>query len=226
MTTSRALEQANRPRVWEASSRGVRRLSRLKGMPVIDLLKAQRVGKVRNVYLDPAAGRIAALDVGPHGEFKKAHIAGRHVRRIGHQAIVLLTAQDIGDESMLGAGAIDVRTLIGLQAITDEGDRVGVVSDVYLNPDTLAVDAYELRTPPLTRSIKGPQLIMPARLVICSQELMIVTPAGRELAQTRVDQEAEPAAAIWRHENLRVLSPSAAAISNHREPGTPAAPAA
>jgi len=192
-------------------------------MPVIDLLKARRVGKVKNVFLNATTGRLAALDVGHYGPFKHAHVAGRHVRRIGHQAIVLVSAEDLEDAAMLSEDMIDVHTLLGIEVLTDEGDRVGYVSDVYLNPDTLAVDAYALRTPPITRLFKGPRMIAPERMVLCSHQLMIVTPEGREAAHAIVAPEADLALPSWRDGTVRVLSPGAVVVDGHSEPLTPVA---
>jgi len=192
-------------------------------MPVIDLLKAQRVGKVKNAFLNATTGRLAALDVGHYGAFKHAHVAGRHVRRIGHQAIVLVSAEDLEDAAMLSEDMIDIRTLLGIEVLTDEGDRVGHVSDVYLNPDMLSVDAYELRTPPLTRLFKGPRMVAPERMVLCSHQLMIVTPLGREATHAIVTPEADLALPSWRDGTVRVLSPGVAALNDHSEPLRPVA---
>jgi hypothetical protein len=60
-----------------------------------------------------------------------------------------------------------------MEVIDDGGDRMGFIQDVYLNRDTLAIEAYELETPWWEHQFRGPRLLMPGQIHSCSHDLMI-----------------------------------------------------
>jgi len=173
--------------IWDPYWRSIRRLSQLRGMPVIDLSRAHRVGYILDVFINPSVRRLSALAVGPSGEFRQDWVAGTHVRRIGRNAVVIQASEDKAEIADPGESddSIDSKTLNGLEVLADNGDRVGYVSDVYLNPDTLAVQAFELSTPLWERWLRGRRLVKPDGMLLCSRELMIVPSHGRTV--TAVD---------------------------------------
>jgi len=146
----------------------------VRGMPVIDLASARRAGFVLDAFIDPLDGCIAALDVGGRGEGGHRRLPGPNVRRIGRHAVVVFRPEGLAEPLLDEDRALDIGVLLGLEVLTDTGDRVGFISDVYLDPDTLAVNAYELRTPTIERWLKGPRLILPRQVVLCSRDLMVV----------------------------------------------------
>jgi len=177
-------------REWGWYRQDVRRLSRMRGMPVVDLSTAHRIGHVVDIFLDPNAGRLAALEVGPTRAFNQKRMDGRFVRRIGLQAI--MTIAPAGREEFelpTDDRVVDVDTMIGLEVLAEDGDRVGFVSDVYMNPDTLSIDAFELRTPPFERLMRGQRLVLPDAMLLCSRDLMIVPAEGGRAAEVDPDIE-------------------------------------
>jgi uncharacterized protein YrrD len=175
-------------------------------MTVVDLAKARRVGIVQEVFLDPSRGRLGGLEIGPAGEFPEPRVAGRDLRHLGQHAIVMRTPRA---EERAGPEGEDwglpLPTVLGLEVLTDYGDRVGYLSDVYLNPDSLAVEAYELRTPLWERWLGRRRLVQPQQVLVCSAELMIVPASEREMviAGSRVDSAADTAS--WPAASLQLV---------------------
>jgi uncharacterized protein YrrD len=162
-------------------------------MPVIDLSHARRMGHVRNVFVDPDEAMLTGLSVGPSGEFPQARLLWSQIHRIGQHAIMIRAsdsggATSVHDERM---DALDLQILHGLEVLDDKGDRVGYVSDVYLNPDTLAVRGYELRTSLWERLISGWRVVPPDSVLACSQDAMIVPSRHRS-----TEREAPPTDAL------------------------------
>jgi len=175
----RRRQQSAQPQGWRHVPMPVRRLTQLRGMPVVDLSSASRVGYVTNVLLDPNSGSIQALDVSSE-EGDLMRVKGIDVRRIGQHAVVLLPGTDrVSNHVCPVEDWIDISDLIGLEVLSDTGDRVGFISEAYIAPETLEVDAYELDTPQWQVWLKGPRTIAPESVILCSAEVMIVPAPGR-----------------------------------------------
>jgi sporulation protein YlmC with PRC-barrel domain len=106
-------------------------------------------------------------------------------RRIGHHAVVIEGGAEFVPTPLENDRWLESGALLGLEVLADGGDRVGYLSDVYVNRDTLAVEAYELRTPWWERWLGRPRLIMPDQVLASSHELMIIPD------QRRAGQESE-----------------------------------
>jgi len=199
-------------REWGWYRQDVRRLSRMRGMPVVDLSTAHRIGHVVDIYLDPNEGRLAALEVGPTRAFHQKLLDGRFVRRIGLQAI--MTIAPAGQEEFdlpSDDRIVDMDTMLGLEVLAEDGDRVGFISDVCMNPDTLSVDAYELRTPLLERIFRGQRLVLPDAMMLCTGDLMIVPADARHAPKEPLDiaDLARPTALRWEDEVAATTAHSA-----------------
>ena len=80
----------------------------------------------------------------------------------------------------------------------------GFVNDVYLNRDTLTVEAFELETPWHEHRFRGPRLIMPSQVHSCGQDLMIVVPRGSRVARPVAAPEMRNLQVGWEERTLRV----------------------
>lgn len=189
--------------LWDPYWRSVRRLTHVRGMPVIDLTRAHRVGHITEVFVNPETRRIAALQVGPAGEFRQQFVAGAHIRRIGDRAVVIQAADGAAEFGDLEEPeAIDSRTLTGLEVLADNGDQVGYISDVYVSPDSLVVKEYELRTPIWERWLRGRRSISPDQVLLCSRELMIVPAQRSGRARSTWDPDSD---SLGNEETLKVM---------------------
>jgi uncharacterized protein YrrD len=207
------IRRSNGPRVEQiASRRGeapIKRLSQLRGMPVVDISSAHRIGTVVNVHLDPNAGSVESMDVGRNGEATERRVKVVDLRRIGKDAVVMLPAATNGSHRPDALdGFIDTATITGLEAIDEEGDRLGFISDILINADSLEVHAYELTTPFLERLFRGPRRIAPDRVLMCSRDVMVIRSA-RPAVVISVTPDLQQRAGDLRTRPLR-LAPSVA----------------
>jgi sporulation protein YlmC with PRC-barrel domain len=168
-------------------------------MPVVELSSALRMGNVTNVLLNPNDGSVESFDVARVGETPARNVSAEDIRRIGKDALVMLPAarwpRPAQDEAP--AASLDVSTITGLEVLADTGDRVGFIADVLVNPETLAIELYELESPYWERRFRGQRRIRSASVLICSHEIMLIRTgdAGGKLAvdpdfrQARTDDE-------------------------------------
>src|SRR5919198_330453 len=157
----------------------------VRGLPVIDSRSARRVGTVSDVHVDAAAGRLAALDVRVTDTDAIERIPAERVRRLGHDA-VMLKGGYISDNARplkIGEDWLDLGVLVGLEVLADSGDRVGHLADVYVDQDSLRVEAYKLVVPVLERWFGGGSRIAPDVVTACSRDVMIIRAAHRVIEQ-------------------------------------------
>lgn len=149
------------------------RLTKVPGLPVVDTHVARQAGIVSDVLLDLHAGRVAVLNV-KHGDgWLVQRIPAEYVYRLGPHTV--LVADTVAVD--LGPPASDQRwfpieSVVGLEVLTEGGDRVGRIVDAELDDQTLAVRAYLLRG--ATGAWRRHGRIHPDEVVTASPELMLV----------------------------------------------------
>ncbi len=161
------------------------RLKQLRGLPVIDPTAARKIGFVHDYQVDPASGRLAALDVSSDGNEEGARILAARIRRVGGSAVILTadggttpsTPPEVKDQWL------DAATLNGLEVMGDDGNRIGRLVDAAFDQDTLEIDAYLLGASGLDQLIGRRGRITPVKVHSCSRELMMfATGRTKELA--------------------------------------------
>jgi len=166
------------------------RLKELRGLPVIDPTAARKVGTVTDYQIDPVSGRIAGVDITSVDDNDGARILAPRIRRVGQNAVILTARGGAAPNAPVEISEhwLDASTLIGLEVMGDDGNRVGRLLDASFDQDTLELDAYLLKASLWERLISRGGRIVPNRVHACSRELMLVS-TGRlkELAA-----EAEP----------------------------------
>jgi uncharacterized protein YrrD len=194
------------------------RLKEIRGLPVVDPTAARKIGTVSDYLVDPASGRLAALEVqGREGDHTE-RIPGHRIRRIGQHAVVLTgrttsssssTTSDAQDERWL-----DSASLVNLEVLGDDGNRIGCLTDAIFDQDSLQIEAYLLQAG-LWERFFGRQRgrLQPSQVASCSRELMIVTSgrltdAAEEPADTTTDKAAEPSASLGVPLKLEDRAPS------------------
>ncbi|MCA1645740.1 MAG: hypothetical protein LC797_09840 [Chloroflexi bacterium] len=149
------------------------RLTKVTGLPVVDTHVARQAGIVSDVLLDLHAGRLAVLNVKHADGWLVQRIPAEFVYRLGPHTV--LVADTIAVD--LGPPAADQRwfpieSVVGLEVLTEGGDRVGRIVDAELDHQTLAVKAYLLRNASGPWRLSG--RIHPDEVVTCSTELMLI----------------------------------------------------
>jgi sporulation protein YlmC with PRC-barrel domain len=149
------------------------RLSKIPGMAVVDTHVARQAGVVSDVLLDVQSGRVAVLNVKHADGWLLQRIPADYIYRLGPHTVLVADTAAVD----LGPPASDQRwfpiaSLVGLEVLSEGGDRVGRIHDADVDDQTLEVTAY------LLKNASGPWRrqgrIHPDEVVTCSTELMLV----------------------------------------------------
>jgi sporulation protein YlmC with PRC-barrel domain len=153
------------------------RLKELRGLPVIDPTAAHKIGTVVDYQVDPASGRLAALDISGADERGDERIQAQRIRRVGSSAVILTTRGGSmpGSTPEINEHWLDTSTLVGLEVMGDDGNRIGHLVDATFDQDTLEINAYLLQASIFERLFGRRGRIEPAKVHACSRELMMVT---------------------------------------------------
>src|ERR1700681_981007 len=122
------------------------RITKVTGLPVVDTHVARQAGVVADVLLDMQAGRVAVLNVNHGDGWLVQRIPAEYVYRLGPHTVMVsdTVSVDLGPPS-LEQRWLPIQALVGLEVLTDGGDKVGHLVDADLDDQTLAVKAYLLR---------------------------------------------------------------------------------
>jgi sporulation protein YlmC with PRC-barrel domain len=166
------------------------RLKELRGLPVIDPTAARKVGTVTDFQVDPDAGRIAALDITPVDGSDGERILGHRIRRVGRHAVILTGRAGSTPNTTveLNEQWLDASTIVGLEVLGDDGNRIGRLIDANFDQDSLDIEAYLLRSTFWERLTGRRGRIQPAKVHSCSRELMIVTSGRVKPAPDEADE--------------------------------------
>jgi sporulation protein YlmC with PRC-barrel domain len=143
------------------------------GLPVVDTHVARQAGVVSDVLLDLQAGRVAVLNVQHADGWLIQRIPAEYIYRLGPHMV--LVADSVAVD--LGPPPADQRyfpldTLVGLEVLTEAGERVGHIADAELDAQTLAVKVYFLKE---TRGLwRRRGRVHPEDVLTFSPELMVV----------------------------------------------------
>jgi uncharacterized protein YrrD len=153
------------------------RLKEIRGLPVVDPVAARKIGTVSDYLVDPATGRLAALEIQGREGTTDERIAAHRIRRIGQHAVVLTGRATSGStasfdsERWLGSASLG-----NLEVLGDDGNRIGRLTDASFDQDTLEIEAYLLHANVWERLFgRHRGRIQPHQVASCSPELMIVT---------------------------------------------------
>src|ERR1043166_8545948 len=92
------------------------------------------------------AGRVAVLNVKHADGWLVQRIPAEYVYRLGPHTVPVAdtVAVDLGPPAA-GAHWVPIKSVVGLDVLTEGGDAVGQIVDADLDDQTLAVKAYLLR---------------------------------------------------------------------------------
>ncbi len=165
------------------------RLKELHGLPVIDPTAARKIGTVADYQVDPVSGRLAALDVTGAENHGDERVVASRIRRVGRNAVILTGrgGAAAGSPPEINERWLDASSLVGLEVMGDDGDRIGSLTDATFDQDTLAIDAYMLKAAGWLRftTTYGGR-IQPDKVHACSRHIMIYSTG-------RVTESPEPA---------------------------------
>ena len=149
------------------------RITRVTGLPVVDTHVARQAGVVSDVLLDMQNGRVAVLNVNHADGWLVQRIPAEYVYRLGPHTVMVseTVAVDLGPPAAEQSW-FPIQSVLGLEVLTDGGDRVGLIADAEVDDTTLVVTAYLLRN--AQGAWRRHRRIHPDEVVSCSPELMLV----------------------------------------------------
>jgi len=148
-------------------------LSKVTGLPVVDTHVARQAGVVSDVLLDLQTGRVAVLNVQHADGWLVQRIPAEYVYRLGPHTVLVsdTVAVDLGPPQP-DQRWFPLQSLLGLEVLTEGGERVGHIADAELDAQTLIVTAYLLKEAKGVWRKRG--RVHPDEVVTYSPELMIV----------------------------------------------------
>jgi uncharacterized protein YrrD len=123
------------------------RASDLLGLPIVDLVQAEKLGKVEEIVIDPDARMICAFVV-KDGRIRRRNRAlpAQRVYAIGPEALTLETVAGAPDEADVD-GLPTLSELAGRKVLSRHGKLLGAVSDVLIDEDSGQIIGYALDVP-------------------------------------------------------------------------------
>lgn len=169
----------------------------LRGLRIISLVSALRMGTVEDALLDPSCRYVAALSVREYGPGKRQYVLRGAVQRVGRHAVILSGSDDVPTEAALEdpGRLINLRTLIGLEVVSDQGNLLGRVRNAVIDTSTLAIEAYEVAQSGLRR-MRAPLRVDAAQTLSGSKDVLIV-PEGAVLGGSGPEMEAARDVRRW-----------------------------
>lgn len=117
--------------------------TQLRGMSVVSIVGAEKMGEVQDLVLNPDAQQVVAIRIKliPEGVVKT--ISAREVR-VGNDAVTIKDPKSIGEEDLTEVeGTVDLATLLGTKVLSHSGNLLGNIEGVEI--DTyMKITGYEV----------------------------------------------------------------------------------
>lgn len=134
-------------------------VTNIMGFLVVAHEEGQQLGNIYRIYIDPEVGRIASLSFRAGPMSKPEFVNAEFIERIGEDVVLITGKKAISKitEKTKPAGR-DLKDLLGAWVTTMNGEHLGTLIDLDVNPDTweitdlwlgdgghLQIDAADLR---------------------------------------------------------------------------------
>lgn len=164
------------------------RVSELKGLPVIAVDNADKLGTVDDVLIDLNGRTLAGLRISMSGLFAgHKDLAWPDIRAIGSDAVTVQSGDVLKDpkdviqlSDLPDSGYID-----GSKVMTEGGKEIGSVADIEFDQSSGAMTGFRLSTGFLSR-LEGESHTVPiASVKSVSKDMVVVTDDVVERAELR-----------------------------------------
>ncbi len=122
------------------------------------LTGGERIGRIDDVILHAATGRITGFLIGAGGLFSKAgFLPAGQVQTLGTDALTVPTAEALQDHSpaQTDPAEIAAKSLEGRPVLTESGTVLGKVAGILVDDQTLMVSALSLSTGIMDNALHG-----------------------------------------------------------------------
>ena len=148
----------------------------LIGRPVVDRTTARVLGITVDAFFDTTATLIVALEVASSGRESGERVPAESITRIGNRAVMV---ERRSDSEPIGAGHtldhwLNYRSLMGLEVLDEDGDRVGHLHNARVDPERLSISIFQLAGAGWRRWLNLGSVIRPEEVCSCSRDLMLV----------------------------------------------------
>lgn len=157
------------------------RLTRLRGLPVVDWRVAHQAGVLEDMLLDLAQGRLACLSVHYGEGWLVQRVSAAQIHRLGPQVIVIAGAANLAFEGprISDPSWIELGRLLGLHVYTEGGDCLGRVADVHVDAETLSLAYLSLGDQPSGIPLRRRDRVQVSEVVSYSNQLVVVRDPSR-----------------------------------------------
>jgi sporulation protein YlmC with PRC-barrel domain len=141
-------------------NRAVIRASALRGRAVVDLDRAEKLGTIDRIVVDPDARRVAGFLVSRgksvSGEGMHMTVPASSVHAIGPDALTVLRPAAIADDAMRRIDNLPKASdLIGLKVVSEDGRLLGRVDDILINREDGRIVGYTLGGQDILNKLEG-----------------------------------------------------------------------
>lgn len=161
----------------------MQKIKELLGLPAINLSTGEQIGEVIDVVIDAANYRL----VGVLLRHKSWFHAGQGIlyadMSIGPDAITVADQSAVINAAALAAQRqiLTCEDMIGKQLVTPEGELMGTLSDIYLDPATGLLTAYEVSDSVIKDLLEGRSTMpLPAAQRIAEEAVIVELDARQE----------------------------------------------
>ncbi|MDD2443617.1 MAG: PRC-barrel domain-containing protein [Desulfotomaculaceae bacterium] len=162
----------------------MRKGKRFVSMPVISLEEGRQIGTVKEIVVDPAGKKVAALIVDQKGWFKEQRfIPYNRIHSIGKDAVTI--EKTTGVEKAAGlpdiVGLLKERVRIaGAKIVSENGKTLGYVDEFYVDTATGTIAGLEFSGNFFNGMIRGRAFIDIAYVRTLGKEVVVITNEGVE----------------------------------------------
>jgi sporulation protein YlmC with PRC-barrel domain len=165
----------------------------LRGLRIFSLMSALRMGVVADALLDPSCRHVEALVIREYGPGARRLVPRRLVRHVGRNAVILAGTDEAHESTEIENAdrLINLAAFVGLEVVTDYGNLVGRIHNALIDPDTLAIDEYEVEGRGFERLLghRGMRRVVAGETLSASKDVLIV-PESVMSEPTRTAHEA------------------------------------
>ncbi|MEH7124020.1 PRC-barrel domain-containing protein [Bacillus sp. JJ1773] len=138
----------------------MRTFSLLKGLPVIEIESGTKIGEVFDISIS-SGGVVTGLIVRKGAFFKKSLLLEvKNVSSFGWDGVMVETEQVLEPIKKMDEYTFDSQNrLIGKMMMTREGERLGLLEDVYFQEEVGTIVGYELSDGFFSDMLEGKRVV-------------------------------------------------------------------
>jgi uncharacterized protein YrrD len=153
----------------------LRTFSLLKGLPIIEIKKGKKIGEVCDLNIS-SSGQVKGLIVKKNGLFKKSHMIDvQNVSSFGWDGVMIEDSQSL--EPLHNHPEYTLHhhhRLQGKTVMTSEGEKLGILEDVYFMEELGTIVGYEISDGFFSDITEGKQVVKTSESPAIGEDAIIV----------------------------------------------------